>query len=135
MGILSAFPGGGGNKVLKTEIITETRDWVSPVDSAFVRLFGGGGASAGETSYSGGGGGGHMAVKQLSLTKGATYRITIGSGGAGGAGNGGSGGTTSFSNLLSAPGGTGGLKTGNGGSGGSGGTNCIRFLFAERGWM
>lgn len=53
MSIVSAFPGGAGNKKrLFTELILESKLWICPdgVTSVNVRLFGGGGAGASKTS-------------------------------------------------------------------------------------
>ena len=61
--IINQF-GGGAEKVLKTEIFTQSGSWTCPagVEKAFVRLFGGGGGSGGDRSLAadyGGGGGAH----------------------------------------------------------------------------
>ncbi|NCB04482.1 MAG: hypothetical protein EOM69_03045, partial [Clostridia bacterium] len=126
MSIVSAFPGGVGNKKrLFTELILESRLWTCPdgVTSVNVRLFGGGGAGASKNEYGGGGGGGgHMAYASLEVIPGVGYPVTIGAGGKNNGGTGESGGITSFGTLLSASGGSAAtMANGNGGDGGSGG--------------
>ena len=107
--------GGGGEKVLKTEIFTASGTWTCPsgVEKAFVRIFGGGG---GGSTKGAGGGGGYMAYSELDVTPGTAYPVTIGAGGSSGS----AGGVTSFGTLLSANGGTA-ASNYNGGSGGTGG--------------
>ena len=133
--------GGGGDKVLKTEIFTQSGTWTCPsgVEKAFVRLFGGGGGGSCGDSYGGGGGGGHMAYSELSVTPGTAYPLTIGAGGAGGKTTsnsntgtvGSNGGITSFGTLLSASGGSGGSQSGGaGGTGGGGGAGEVLTVVA-----
>ena len=77
--IINQF-GGGAEKVLKTEIFTQSGTWTCPagVEKAFVRLFGGGGGGGYGNSSGGGGGGGHMAYSELNVAPGTAYPITIG---------------------------------------------------------
>lgn len=78
---------------------------------------GGGGRVGAETSTGGRGGFGGLGVKQVAVTGGTPYPVTVGSGGNGGAGGnqgtGGAGGSTSYGSPS--------LFTVNGGSGGPGG--------------
>ena len=130
--IINQF-GGGAEKVLKTEIFTQSGTWTCPagVEKAFVRLFGGGGSGYEFASYhvgdldkiGPGGGGGCMAYSELAVTPGTAYPVTIGAGGKFASNKAGSGGVTSFGTLLSANGGSGATGT-KGGSGGSGGGGC-----------
>lgn len=123
MGKAKIFGGGATAAKLVTEIITESRTWISPITGKInVRLFGGGGGGGAGTNSSagGGGGGGYMAYNAFDVTKNQSISITIGAGGEEGS----SGGVTSFGNLLSANGGgAGGAQDAayNGGSGGTGG--------------
>ena len=118
-------------KVLKTEIITASTDWVVPHiagDYVYVRCFGGGGGGGAyyQGTAGGGGGGGHMAYAEIPVSSlGSVVGVIIGAGGAGGAYDwqtaAGSGGVTSFGGFVSAAGGSGGSSTGVGGDGGTGG--------------
>lgn len=124
----------GAKKTLVTEIITESKQWIKPVnvvpDSDFsVRLFGGGGGGQNGTATNhksgAGGGSGHMAHNTYTGSDiPESVNVTIGIGGKVQLSNisGGSisGGTTSFGTLLSASGGRTATTT-NGGNGGSGG--------------
>lgn len=92
-----------------------------PIEDIVVDIFavGGGGGARGRTyGYSGGGGGGGKTktVKNITLTAGTEYTITIGAGGA--VAN--PGGTSSFGSIVSADGGTKSSAPHIGGSGGSG---------------
>ena len=108
--------------VVKTEIITESRDYVVPssATSVDIRLFGAGGGYSIESNAAGGGGGGYMAHGVFDNIAGKSFVVTIG-----GASGGQNGGATSFGKLLTANGG--GMpvpftdSAGNGGSGGGGG--------------
>lgn len=97
------------------------------VNRIVVEAWGGGGAGGGNYGlYSGGGGGGGGFGKGVfSVAPGATFPVTVGSGGD----NGSPGGSSSFGALLSASGGRpGGSATANGpGSGGAGGTSTAPF--------
>lgn len=91
-------------KVVKTEIITESSEWTVPsgiVGDIFVRIFG-----------AGAGGGGHMATGNYSIAEGTKVNITIGAGAA----YTGNGGASSFGSYLTAQGATG-LNGGTGGGG------------------
>lgn len=131
--------GWGKKKVFKTELITETTNWVVPETyNVDVRIFGAGGGGMGHDyscvivtimscfGYGGcGGGGGHMATKNVNVTPGQVIPIIIGKGGTAGKSGysgdvdttGGTGGTSSFGTYVSANGG----QCPNGGSGGGGG--------------
>ena len=108
--------------VVKTEIITESRDYVVPssATSVDIRLFGAGGGYSIESNAAGGGGGGYMAHGVFDNIAGKSFVVTIGE-----ASGGRNGGATSFGKLLTANGG--GMpvplsdSAGNGGSGGGGG--------------
>lgn len=108
--------------VVKTEIITESCDYVVPssATSVDIRLFGAGGGYSIVSNAAGGGGGGYMAHGVFDNIAGKSFVVTIG-----GASGGQNGGATSFGNLLTANGG--GMpvpftdNAGNGGSGGGGG--------------
>lgn len=92
-------------KVLKTDIITSSGDWVAPIfmvsPDVDVMLFGGGGG--GSPTHAGCGG--FMAHDVVQVERGKSYSVTIGLGGAGTSNLGETGGTTSFGTLLSAAGG------------------------------
>lgn len=109
---------------LKTEIVTENKEWTMPSqvrnDEVSVFLFGGGGGTYNEDYTSngnatGGGGGGWMNNGVFTVASGSQISITVGS-----AGYNSSGGITSFGSWLSANGGSKGYMN-NGGNGGSGG--------------
>ena len=119
-------PGGIGGYQLFTTSGTFTVP--TGVTSVYVTMCGGGGGGGGGDGGSwvgaGGGGGGSYVNKQLTVTPGTGYTITIGAGGAGGArnANGSAGGSTSFGALLTAGGGGGGTNavSPTGGSAGTG---------------
>ncbi len=95
---------------------------------------GGGGGAAGSPAWGGtGGGGGAYGKGIFSVTPGASFTVTVSTGGTGGAltgGNGGNGGTSSFGALISAGGGTG----GSGSAGGPGvGGRAQRLLTSRAG--
>lgn len=118
MGI-AVFPepvAAGGLKEYVQEF-NSTTNWAAPNNTNAVRIFivgggGGGGGKAGGLNSApmsgGGGGGGAVIRKELSVTPGTTYTVTIGAGGAGAVGSGSTGGASSFGNLLTANGGGGG---------------------------
>ncbi len=111
---------------------TASGSWVCPaaVTQVAVLLVGGGGGGGGVAASTygaaGGGGGGAVIQRDVPVTPGTSYTITIGAGGAGGTlgGNGAQGGTSSFGTLLSAPGGGGGGGAGTAGAGLSGTTGA-----------
>lgn len=124
--------------VLTTKTFTSNTSWVVPNHNSFVsvRIFGGGGG--GGYSMGGGGGGGWMNNSDLTLSNGATIRITIGDGGTKSSSmrvDGNAGGTSSFGSWLSANGGSGGgcymFGDSRGGYGGSGGGG----QYGGRGWQ
>ena len=115
--ILSGLVGVSYEKVLKTEIITESCDWVVPADISGTELFvlafgGGGGGGASASNYPGaGGGGGHMTEATLAVKAGDAISIVIGEGGAGGSASGSvgsAGGFTAVGSNILANGGEGG---------------------------
>lgn len=119
------------NAVRSKIMITSNTIWTSPVTgTVYVSGCGGGGGGAGayaaqQLSGGGGGGAGRSVMRQsITVAAGASYAVSIGSGGlAGGAGLvGGVGGNTTIGTLLTLEGGGGGaVGTGyNGGGGGSG---------------
>ncbi|MGV8151919.1 MAG: LamG-like jellyroll fold domain-containing protein, partial [Candidatus Nanoarchaeia archaeon] len=110
-----------------TNYTTSVLNWVVPEDISVITIeaFGGGGAGGGSgTNAQGGsgGGGGQVAIKNISVSPGQKFNISIGAGGTpGAAGNnpGGTGGNTTFSN------GSGNLVVAIGGSGGAGNSGTI----------
>ncbi len=130
--------GGGFNTLVK---ITETGEWVAPVDGWYkfqIKGAGGGGAAgnchlSGDYHTGGGGGGGEggITIRYANLKKGSIIPITIGSGGRGGRGNWGSGGNGEDTivvingNEYIGGGGGGGGSTYAGGPGGFGGSGDI----------
>ena len=127
--------GSGVKYKYVTELITAKATWTAPVgirdNIIHVMLFGGGGAGSSirswDNRYGAGGGGGRMAQKDITVTAGQKFSVTIGSGGKHSAP---AGGTTSFGSLLSAAGGSGasGANGGSGGSGGGAGAQLLRYL-------
>ena len=114
---LLVFPNDNSGRVYVNEtIFTANGTWSAPVGvtSAQVILVGaGGGGGGGSAAVAGGGGGaGAVVVKNLTVTPGTSYTITIGAGGQGGQGSltsatdvlstlpGGNGGTTSFGTIT-----------------------------------
>lgn len=141
LGTLSGMAGGKYEKKLKTEIITESCNWVVPTDIAtnelFVMAFGGGGGGG-----CGGGGGGHMVEAVANVEAGDVIGIIIGNGGIGGnyANNQAeAGGFTSVGANIIANGGEGGSVDsdtyfgGSGGSGGGGGGNGFGLGYSHGG--
>ena len=123
-------------KQQKKEIarITSSQEWTVPsnITNIDIYLVGGGGGGGASSPYeaSGGGGGGYCKFKKdLQVTPGQKFFITIGAGGNGGNYennyNGYTGGISKFGEILVANGGNGGIYgrdgNGSGGSGGSGG--------------
>ena len=119
------------NAVRSKIMITSNTIWTSPVTgTVYVSGCGGGGGGAGaytsgQRSGGGGGGAGRSVMRQsITVAAGASYAVSIGSGGlAGGAGLvGGVGGNTTIDTLLTLEGGGGGAvgDSYNGGGGGSG---------------
>ena len=102
---------------------------VAAVNIEYLVVAGGGGGGLGNGAYregGGGGGAGGVATGTLTRTSGATYLITVGSGGLGrtaaqGLGQGGDGGNSTFGAFTVSGGGGGGREDGNGRPGGSGG--------------
>ena len=123
-------PGGIGGYQLFTTSGTFTVP--TGVTSVYVTMCGGGGGGGGGDGASwagaGGGGGGSYVNKQLTVTPGTGYTITIGAGGSGGAinANGSAGGSTSFGALLTAGGGGGGGTSAVNPTGGSAGTGDFK---------
>jgi hypothetical protein len=113
MGI-AVFPAAGGGVTQKVSDFTSTGTFVVPSTCFSVEVFlvAGGGAGGGTNTdaFSGGGGGGGAVIRrQIAVTAGASYTVTIGAGGAGVSGSTGSvGGDTSFGSLAVAYGGGGG---------------------------
>jgi hypothetical protein len=112
--------GYGGKK-----IFLSSGTFTSPLTGKIrVQCLGGGGSGSIANiiglpgDYSRGGGGGGFAVKELSVSRGDSFSITVGAGGvaagnpgAGVRGNGANGGTTSFGSVVSATGGLGGISS------------------------
>lgn len=126
MGI-SVFPQVSGTSP-KLDVFTSSGSWVCPSNVTVIDILavaGGGGGGAAESglvhcAVSGGGGGGQVIRKNLSVTPGTTYTVTIGAGGLGSTSStsaGASGAATTFAAgatiLLSAlgGGGAGSIKT------------------------
>jgi len=130
--ISAVFPNGG---VPNMQVFDTNGIFTVPagVTRIMVEVWGGGGGGGaaynvgGPSGVEGGGGGGGGYGKQVfTVTPGATYNVSVGSGGAGSTGSGASaGGTSSFGALVSAPGGGGGVdgSSTKHGAGGSGGTS------------
>jgi uncharacterized repeat protein (TIGR01451 family) len=133
-----------GNPALVSEVFTATDTWTAPagVTSVIVEAWGAGGASRNGTDRRGGAGGGGYARSVLSVTGGASYTVTVGSGGTtseqdggdswfnttgsvfaegGQGGSEGNGGTANTGNDATFNGGSGGARgtTAGGGGGGS----------------
>lgn len=125
--IIEAASNGG------TQLFTASGTFTVPtgVTKVFVTMCGGGGGGGGgdgeSWSGAGGGGGGSYINKQLTVTPGNAYTVTVGAGGTAGARNasGGAGGSTSIGALLTATGGGGGTS-GNTPTGGSAGTGDFK---------
>jgi len=136
---------------LVTDTYTASDTWVAPTGVetlvAVVAQAGGGGGGGGTSitnsslpiqGATGGGGGALVIARDIQVTSGGSYVVTVGAGGAGGLGArdeidndrsataGSAGGATSLGSLVSASGGVGGLAAQSGGttsqSGGAGGT-------------
>ena len=116
---LSVFPAAGGGVTMKVQEFTSTGSFTVPSNCTSVSVFAVGGGGGGgyhrvvntgaNPGAAGGGGGGEVIKRDITVTAGSTYTITIGAGGAGGNGtNAGSGGNTTFGSLLTAKGGGGG---------------------------
>lgn len=114
---LVVFPNDNSGRVYVNEqTFTASGSWTVPsgVASAQVILVGAGGGGGGgsQTVAGGGGGGGAVVVKNLTVTPGTTYTVTIGAGGQGGQGSlnsatdyvntlpGANGGATSFGSIT-----------------------------------
>lgn len=119
MGI-AVFPTPSAS-VLKeyTQEFNSNGNWVAPDNTNSVEIFivGGGGGGGGKNTTlnnaGGGGGGGGVIWKNISVTPGTTYAVTIGAGGAAGtvgatANSGSTGSSSSFGNILTVLGGGGG---------------------------
>jgi len=125
MSSITEYLGGSGGVVypfsLKAAEITTNSTYVAPYAGDYIIVCcGGGGGSSDESYYDGGSGSGFL-IKKVTLSKGESVDVTIGTGGAAGS----SGGTTSFGTYLSAIGGNVGTDSGsigvNGGGNGAAG--------------
>ena len=80
------FGGGAPTTAITAQIFTESTSWTVPTDVTTVDYLVVAGGGAAGTSYGGGGGaGGYQSGSSLSVTAGATYKISIGAGGTGNA--------------------------------------------------
>ena len=109
------------------QMFTSSGTWTCPSGVTTVHVDGaggGGGGGGGKDGGSGFGGGGADACKdkEVSVTPGTTYPVTIGAGGNGGSDSGHAGTATSFGSLLTLSGGGAGLRSAAGAAGGLGGT-------------
>ena len=106
---------------------------LAEISAEYLLVAGGG---AGGTDQGGGGGAGGYLSGTYSLIRGASYSVTVGSGGvaSGSAGRGGNGGdSTAFSLTAVGGGGGGGLGNPNGATGGSGGGGAARWSYGSEG--
>ena len=126
---LTDFPGAttieSGGKGIKW---TNNGSWSFTVPdgigSARIHVVGGGGGASGGGHGSGGGGGGAGGYKDVTLTAGSTYTITVGNNGTHGHCTASSGSSSSFGSLITA----------GGGSGGRGGqSGCGLYYYAPGG--
>jgi len=138
MGIDVIGGSGGGFKEV-TKIITSTQSWTAPddVETVSVKLVGGGGGGLATTGFNYGyhpaGGGGAVVKKDVTVTPGASYTITIGAGGSDRTQAGGGivtayafpGEATTFGNILKAP----------GGGGAVGGIGPADYAFSNLPWF
>lgn len=88
---LVVFPNDNSGRVYVNEqIFTSTSSWTVPAGVASAQVIlvgaGGGGGGGSRDTAGGGGGGGAVVVKNLTVTPGTTYTVTIGAGGQGGQG-------------------------------------------------
>jgi hypothetical protein len=127
-----------GKGVSNGLIFTSNDTWTCPngVTAAHVIVVGAGGGGGGGTFNrgGGGGGGGEVHIRELIVSPGTTYTVTIGAAGTGGASGvaGGDGGDTSFSPLITATGGGGGGSS-SGSANGVGGNGAPSNLTANGG--
>lgn len=132
---LSVFPAPSSGTNRYTQVFTSTGTFVAPSTCNSVSLFMVGGGGAGGSAFSsganinasGGGGGGAVIQRDVAVTPGTSYTVTIGAGGsavASGSGTGNAGAATTFGALVSAAGGGGGGNCTNGTSNAGGDGAC-----------
>lgn len=107
----------GARPTFTSTAVTSTTTWTVPNNTNSVEMWlvgagGGGGGNGGNGKPGGGGGGGVVYVASQAVTPGATYTLTVGTGGTSGNNSnsvvGNTGGASSFGNLATANGGGGG---------------------------
>lgn len=116
------FPNDNSGRIfVKEQAFTASGTWTAPagVTSAQAILVGGGGGGGGgsQNVAGGGGGGGQVVVRNIDVTPGTTYQVTVGAGGQGGLGA-----QTSASDVTSI------LPGGNGTPTSFGAVNIVNFL-------
>lgn len=131
--MLGMYPAHDASATVTTYTTPGTTSWVAPTGITSVSYLVVAGGAGGGSGYGGGGGGaGGVLTGTLSVTPGASYTVTVGSGGAGASGAlnsgygglGGAGGNSVFSTFTAIGGGGGNYGGGaSGGSGGGGGGN------------
>ena len=109
MGITVYPAPSAASKWERTSVFTSTGSWTAPADvtSVEVMAVSGGGSGGSSVAGGGGGGGGGLVIRNLTVTPGASYTITVGAGGARTSNNepGINGSPTSFGALLTVVGG------------------------------